>query len=193
MCCLIIVTLDVIASKPKHKKKTSQQRNRKCCGFECSFYKYLSLNMLLIAVIYACYDPVIDSFCTIGQLLFVKKFKLSTNVASFANGLLPGINIILLPLTGLFVDVVGYHVFWSLLGILLALVTHFMLCSVLSHYIPFIAQVIYSISDSLFASSMSPLPAYIVPESQEGTIYGIMDSLENLMFVVCVFLYWLHS
>ena len=181
ICCFFIVCLDRKRSKPS--KNLTGLSVKKCANF----YKYISLNVVLVSVAYGLYDPVIDSFSTIGQLLFVKKFKLNINMASFGNGLLSWLNILLLPLFGLVIDITGYHVYWSIAGVSLGILTHTLLLSSSFPFIPFIAQFLYSVSDSLFCSSMSPLPAFIVPESQEATIYGIMDSFENLMFVVCVF------
>lgn len=183
ICGLIIIYLDSRASKQGKSKMPTTGIDKSCF----KFYKFLSLSVILMSIAFAFYDPVIESFSTIGQLFFIKKFKLNINAASFGNGLLSWINIFLLPLVGLAIDVVGYHVWWAVIGVTLALTTHFLLLTSSLSYIPFVAQFIYAVSDSLFSSSMSPLPAYVVPESQEGTIYGLMDCAENIMFVVCVF------
>ena len=169
----------------KHSKKKS---GTGLSGQKCvKFYKYISLNVMLVSVAFALCESAIMSFSTIGQLFFVKKFRLSTNMASLGNGLLSWLNIVLLPLFGLVIDITGYHVYWSVLSVILALITHSLLLTFSQPFVPFVAQVIYALSDSLFTTSMEPLPAFVVPESQEATIYGIMDSFRNLMFVICAF------
>ena len=169
----------------KHSKKKS---GTGLSGQKCvKFYKYISLNVMLVSVAFALCESAIMSFSTIGQLFFVKKFRLSTNMASLGNGLLSWLDIVLLPLFGLVIDITGYHVYWSVLSVILALITHSLLLTFSQPFVPFVAQVIYALSDSLFTTSMEPLPAFVVPESQEATIYGIMDSFGNLMFVFCAF------
>ena len=169
----------------KHSKKKS---GTGLSGQKCvKFYKYISLNVMLVSVAFALCESAIMSFSTIGQLFFVKKFRLSTNMASLGNGLLSWLDIVLLPLFGLVIDITGYHVYWSVLSVILALITHSLLLTFSQPFVPFVAQVIYALSDSLFTTSMEPLPAFVVPESQEATIYGIMDSFRNLMFVICAF------
>ena len=183
VCCLLVVCLDSRRSKHSRKKSATGLSGQKCV----KFYKYISLNVILLSIAFALYEPVIESFSTIGQLFFVKKFRLSTNMASLGNGLLSWLNIVLLPLFGLVIDITGYHVYWSVLSVILALITHSLLLTFSQPFVPFVAQVIYALSDSLFTTSMEPLPAFVVPESQEATIYGIMDSFGNLMFVFCAF------
>ena len=169
----------------KHSKKKS---GTGLSGQKCvKFYKYISLNVMLVSVAFALCESAIMSFSTIGQLFFVKKFRLSTNMASLGNGLLSWLDIVLLPLFGLVIDITGYHVYWSVLSVILALITHSLLLTFSQPFVPFVAQVIYALSDSLFTTSMEPLPAFVVPESQEATIYGIMDSFRNLVFVICAF------
>ena len=183
LCSLGIVFMDTYGSKPtdKDKKKFKIKKD------QFKFYNYFTLYLWLVLGVSIIYDNVVEAFSTIGQLFFVKKFKLSTNKASIANSLLSAINIILLPLTGLLVDVVGYHIFWTMIGVLIGVATHLLLLlSSPRHFVPFIAQVMYAISDSLFCSALSPVPAYLVPESHEATVYGIIGSFEAILYIIVI-------
>lgn len=184
ICGLAIVCLDFKKTTPQKVKKSEEDEH-----FDCK--KKLSilcqLSVWLLAIAISTYCTVIDSYVTIGEIFFIEKFKLDANMAGFANSMLFGINIILLPVVGLMIDIIGYHVGWSLVGVVLGFSTHYMLLTFSNSFIPFIAQFVYAVSDSLFTTSTGPLPAYVVPESMEGTTYGIIRALNNLNFVIAVF------
>ncbi|XP_059159544.1 major facilitator superfamily domain-containing protein 1-like [Physella acuta] len=125
-------------------------------------------------------------FISLGLVFFVMKFGLTPATASTLNSLVYIIPAVACPLLGFCIDKTGKNIFWVIGGISLALVSHMMLAFTFVN--PYIPMVVLGFSYSVLASSIWPLVAFVVPNKQLGTAYGIMQAFLNLGLGVCFIL-----
>lgn len=179
LCCIIIILLDIRGAKLL-RRETFKMKN-----INCQDVKEFSISFWLVVGACIIYYPVVISFSGIGQLFFIKKYGFSINEANVVNSLVFWAVIIGTPLLGLVVDVVGFNVYWSMAGISTAILCHAMYALDNGvRAIPYIAGIIYSISYSLFASSMWPVPALIIQEHQIATAYGLLKCPYSISFSI---------
>jgi len=89
------------------------------------------------------------------------------------------------PFLGILVDRLGFNLFFLNLGTLATMAAHAMFAFLPGvTYFPFIAMVLMGLAYSLLVCALWPLVAFIVPEYQLGTAYGIMQAIQNLGLAV---------
>ena len=78
------------------------------------------------------------------------------------------------PLLGILVDKVGLNLVWLNLGTLFTLGAHAMFAFIPAiPWLPYVAMVVMGVAYSLLACALWPLVAFLVPEYQLGTAYGM--------------------
>ena len=128
------------------------------------------------------YHSIIYAFTGIGQGFFVQKYGLSLETASIANSLVFSATILATPVMGYIVNAIGYHILWTIGGIISGLIVHIILLASNPGltYVPYITGTIYSISFTMATAAYWPIPGLIVDENQIATAYGIISSAINL-------------
>uniref|UniRef100_A0A1X7UXG6 Lysosomal dipeptide transporter MFSD1 n=1 Tax=Amphimedon queenslandica TaxID=400682 RepID=A0A1X7UXG6_AMPQE len=174
---VIVTVIIVIMDKFSSKKFTKSNK------VKCSDAKHFSLHFWIAALL-TIYYSVVLGFAGIGQVFYAQKYRLSLRAASLANSLVFSAAILLTPVMGYVINAIGYHLLWTISGIAIAVIAHFIL--LLSNpgltYMPYVASIIYSISYTLFSSSFWPLIGFLVEGNQVGTAYGIVLGVHNLFW-----------
>uniref|UniRef100_A0A0K2UWK7 Lysosomal dipeptide transporter MFSD1 n=1 Tax=Lepeophtheirus salmonis TaxID=72036 RepID=A0A0K2UWK7_LEPSM len=146
--------------------------------YPCSFW--------LMCGVALAYYVAIFPFISLGQVFFMKKYGFNTNDANFITGLIYLISAPASPLFGYLIDRTGRNVLYCFLSVMGTLVSHYILAfSFMNPYIPiFIMGICYS----LLASALWPMAAYVVPQYQLGTAYGLMQAIQNIGLALCTML-----
>ena len=159
-----------------------QREKHKFSKIKCSDLNQFSVRYWLTVLISAVYFPVAFSYVGIGQVFFIQKFGLSLETSGIANSLIFIAAVLATPLVGYLIDVVGYHGYWVMLGIIIALAAHLTVLFCLGQtFIPFIAGVLYSISYSIIVPSLWSIPGFLVEANQAATAYGIAHCIFDLV------------
>ena len=175
----IIVTVIMIMMD----RKMGQGEFNKSKKIKCSDVKHFSASFWLATIIMIYYS-VVFAFTGIGQGFYVQKYGVSLETASIANSFVFSATILATPVIGYIVNAIGYHILWTIGGIISGLIVHIILLASNPGltYVPYISGVIYSISYTIFASSFWPLVAFLVQPDQIGTAYGIYFSVQNIFW-----------
>lgn len=119
------------------------------------------------------------------RVFLMDKYGVSSSEANILNSLVYLLSAGVSPFLGILVDKTGLNLMWLNMGTVLTLVAHAMLAFMgQTIFIPYLAMVIMGVAYSLLACALWPLVAFIVPEHQLGTAYGIMQAIQNLGLAV---------
>ena len=173
----------VMVLMDKYKEVMSKKEKFKQSKIHCTDLKQFDDRFWLIASI-AVYYSTVYAFTGIGQGFFVQKYGLSLETASIANSLIFSATILATPVMGYIVNAIGYHILWTIGGIISGLIVHIILLASNPGltYVPYITGTIYSISFTMINSAYWPIPGLIVDENQIATAYGINNSTSNLFW-----------
>ncbi|XP_018017099.2 major facilitator superfamily domain-containing protein 1-like [Hyalella azteca] len=136
------------------------------------------LSFWLISVICFTFYPAIFPFVGLSKVFFMYKYGLSSAKANSVSSIAFIISAFASPMFGFVVDKTGRNIMWVGLACLVTMGAHAIMAFTFIN--PYIPMCIMSLSCSLMASSLLPMVALILPESQLGTAYGIMLSFQNL-------------
>ena len=173
---LLFIMMDI------RSERVLQRERHKFSKIKCSDLNQFSLTYWLIVLLTAIYYPVVYSFVGIGQVFFIQKFGVSLEASGVANSLIFCATILATPLLGYLIGVAGYHGYWLMLGIIIALAAH--LTFIFSYgqtFIPYVAGVVHSISYTIIIPSLWSLPAFLVEANQAATAYGIIHCAYDLV------------
>ena len=177
ICCILVTTMDII-----WEKNSVGQNELEAASINIKYLKHFPILFWLIITACGLYYSVIFSFVANGQLYLVSKFGLSINKANFVNSLVFASTIIITPLVGMMVSKTGHSLSWAFFGTLIGLLAHATYTLTTSRdnvFVLYLAPILYSISYSLFAVSMWPLPSIFIPPTQTTTAYGFATSFVN--------------
>lgn len=139
----------------------------------------------LVFLVCVTYYVSVFPFIGMAVLFLQQKYGLGTTKANLANSIVYIVSAVASPVLGLMVDTTGFNLFWLLTGIFATLAAHVAFAfSSFDPYIPFLVMTLMGLAYSCLACSLWPLVAFIVPEHQLGTAYGIMQSVQNLGLAV---------
>ena len=171
----------VMVLMDKYKEVMSKKEKSKQSKTSCTDLKQFDDRFWLIANI-TVYHSVVFAFTGIGQGFIVQKYGLSLVGASIANSLVFSATILATPVIGYIVNVIGYHILWTIGGIISGLIVHIILLASNPGltYAPYITGIIYSVSYTLIIASYWPIPGLIVDKNQVATAYGIVSGAINL-------------
>ena len=173
---LIIAFMDI------REDRIFQRERTKMSMIRCSHLKSFSFPFWLSLAMIAIYIPAVFTYATVGQVFYIQKFDLSPVASGIADSMLFGSTLVISPLVGFLISVVGYHSSWAILGVLTALAAHLtLLISGQQSFIPYVAGVIYSTSYSIAIPSLYTIPCIFIEPSQTSTAYGFVHCAYNLM------------
>lgn len=144
--------------------------------------KDFPLTLWLIFIICVAYYVAIFPFIALGLAFFQAKFDIDPQRAGAVNSVVFIISACASPFLGFMVDKVGKNVLWVIISVAMTLGCHCMLA--FTFWEPFVAMSIMGVAYSLLACALWPLVALVVPETQLGTAYGFMQSIQNLGLAV---------
>ncbi|KAF3692695.1 Major facilitator superfamily domain-containing protein 1 [Channa argus] len=135
--------------------------------------KDFPLPLWLIFIICVAYYVAIFPFIGLGQVFFIEKFNFSPAEARAVNSIVYIISAPASPVLGFVVDRTGRNVVWVMLAVITTLASHMMLA--FTFWNPWIAMSLLGVSYSLLACALWPMVAFVVPEHQLGTAYGLHE------------------
>ncbi|XP_022183884.1 major facilitator superfamily domain-containing protein 1 [Nilaparvata lugens] len=172
LCAIILGWMDKRA-----EKALKRNENKSDEVVHLTDVKDFTFVFWLIAAICVLYYVAIFPFIALGKVFFMKKYEMNAVDANWVNGILYLISAVASPLLGLMVDKVGYNVFWVFVSIVMTIVCHAFLA--FTFYNPLNIMIMMGVSYSLLASALWPMIAFIIPEYQLGTAYGMAQALQN--------------
>ncbi|KAK2188278.1 hypothetical protein NP493_137g03023 [Ridgeia piscesae] len=140
------------------------------------------LGVWLLCIICVAYYVTVFPFIGLGQVYFQSKFGSSPADASGADSLVYIISAVASPVFGFCIDRTGRNIVWMSVGVLVTLGCHATLCFTFIN--PYIPMGVMGLAYSVVASALWPMVAFIVPNKQTGTAYGIMQAVQNLGLAV---------
>ncbi|KAM9853068.1 lysosomal dipeptide transporter MFSD1 isoform 2-T2 [Aulostomus maculatus] len=166
ICALVLGLLDKRAEKILNKEqgKTGEV-------IKLTDVKDFPLPLWIIFVICVSYYVAIFPFIGLGQMFFIEKFNFSPAEARAVNSIVYIISAPASPVLGFIVDKTGRNVVWVMSAVITTLAAHMMLA--FTFWNPWIAMSVLGVSYSLLACALWPMVAFVVPEHQLGTAYGL--------------------
>lgn len=140
--------------------------------------KDFPIEVWILCGICVAYYVTIFPFVDVGLLFYEMKFDQSAKLASLCNSLVYILSAAMSPFTGFAIDKTGRNVFWVIAGVVLTIISHGLLA--FTFFNPFIPVVLMGFAYSIVASALWPMASYVVPEYQLGTVYGLMQAIQNL-------------
>ena len=178
----IIVSIAIILLDIRGAAKLNREpfKRRK---FDSKDLKDFSLKFWLVMIALAMFYAVLYVFVANGQLFFMSKFGFDTKHANIADFLVFAAPILVTPIIGFLVDMIGFNIIWGLIGTVLGMLSHFLFNIVKEQMIlPFLIAVLFSIAYSFYGTAIYVVPSFIVQEHQLTTAYGIYNTLYCLIF-----------
>lgn len=147
--------------------------------------RFLMISLLCV-FFYCC----IISFKKFGTAIVIPRFNMDVDNAKWVITMIPFFTVIFTPLFGALVDKVGKATRWMIVGSLMVLAAHLLLCFA-PQGVPFwgyLSIAILGVGYSLVPSAMWPSVPKIVPEKNLGTAYSLIYWVQNMgMLLVPVF------
>ena len=147
--------------------------------------RFLMISLLCV-FFYCC----IISFKKFGTAIVIPRFNMDVDSAKWVITMIPFFTVIFTPLFGALVDKVGKATRWMIVGSLMVLAAHLLLCFA-PQGVPFwgyLSIAILGVGYSLVPSAMWPSVPKIVPEKNLGTAYSLIYWVQNMgMLLVPVF------
>ena len=178
----IIVSITIILLDIRGAAKLNREpfKRRK---FDSKDLKDFSLKFWLVMIALAMFYAVLYVFVANGQLFFMSKFGFDTKHANIADFLVFAAPILVTPVIGFLVDMMGFNVIWGLIGTVLGMLSHFLFNIVKEQMIlPYLIAVLFSVAYSFYGTAIYVVPSFIVQEHQLTTTYGIYNTLYCLIF-----------
>ena len=177
IACITAVIMDirgaVFLDKAPFKRRKFNSRDFK--DFSLKFWLTTSACAIFYAVLY--------SFVSNGQLYFVSKFGLSTKLANSANFLVFAAPVIVTPIVGILVEIIGFNVVWGVFGTVLGMLSHFLFNFANELLLwPYLVAILFSFAYSFFGTSIYPLPSFMVQDHQIATAYSLFSTQYSLLF-----------
>lgn len=184
LICIATVCLDYIGSKKlQHQLAAHQAGSPLKRSFKLKDLKDFSLRFWLCLLASSLFFSVLYLFVANGQLFFKSKFELSTKQANIAGFLVFIAPVLVTPVIGYLVDIIGYNTWWGIVGALLGMAAHFLFNAVSnSIYYPYLLSCLFSVAYSFFGTAIFVLPSFIVQEHQLTTAFNMFNVLYSIIF-----------
>uniref|UniRef100_A0AAQ5X3E6 Lysosomal dipeptide transporter MFSD1 n=1 Tax=Amphiprion ocellaris TaxID=80972 RepID=A0AAQ5X3E6_AMPOC len=180
-CALVLAFLDKRAERILQKEQGNTGEVIKLTDV-----KDFPFPLWLIFIICVCYYVAVFPFIGLGQVFFIEKFNFSPAEARAVNSIVYIISAPASPVLGFIVDKTGRNVIWVIIAVVATLCAHMMLA--FTFWNPWIAMSLLGVSYSLLACALWPMVAFVVPEHQLGTAYGLyVPSSMLLCLTLCIF------
>ena len=186
VCAVILAALDKRAHRIMKRDEvvtaTEVVRFRDIKDFNLSFW-YLAMICVLY---YVCIFP----FVSFGTVFFKRKWSFDESEANGVDGIIYTISAVVCPIFGYLIDISGRNILWVFFATIITVLSH--ACLAFTMINPWFPMCLMGIGYSVLACSLWPMVAFIIPEHQLGTAYGIMQSIQNLgLAVVPIIAGWL--
>ena len=173
---MFYMIFDIKLDKQIVKKSELSEKNK----FKFSDVLGLFSNRAYIYIALLClaFYSAVFPFNQFAPDFFLNKFGVSLEVSGKMASWMPAATAIMTPIIGMFIDRIGKGVTVMIYGSIILIVVH--LSFALTMFSPYILMILLGIAFSLVPASMWPTMVSMVKESQIGTAYGLMYSIQNL-------------
>lgn len=132
----------------------------------------------LLTLICVTFYLTIFPFITLGSKFFQNKWGYEPTEANTIDSVVYIISVVSSPLIGFIVDKVGKNLIFLLASSLLVTIAHMLLSvTYINLWIP---MIMFGLGYSIMCSALWPLVAFVVPNNQLATAYGVMQAIQNL-------------
>ena len=177
--CILIVILDTKGGNMLERAPFTRRDT-----FQFKDLKDFSLKFWIIIVSKSLFYTVLFIFVANGQLFFTSKFGVSITEANNVVFLVFAVPVLITPIVGLLIDVIGFHIIWCICGALVGIFAHTMFNVIMEwSSLPYLLTLLFSLSYCLYATAITVLPTLIVQEHQVTTAYGLYTSVFSLVFI----------
>lgn len=147
--------------------------------------RFLMISLLCV-FFYCC----IISFKKFGTSIVIPRFDMDVDSAKWVITMIPFFTVVFTPIFGALVDKIGKATRWMIIGSILVLCAHLLLCFA-PQGVPFWGYFsigLLGIGYSLVPSAMWPSVPKIIPEKNLGTAYSLIYWIQNMgMLLVPIF------
>ena len=179
LCTLSLIFVILLAVVDKHAEKhvtfsDKPEENTNCISLK--HFKF-PLNIWLVFVVLLCANLVFP-LITLAPVFFQTKYGYTPTLSSFTVGTFFITMAIASSINGFLIDRIGLNLLWILLGYMLIIVSHCILA--FTFWPPAISAILLGYGFSLAITALWPLPTFIIPVSQLGTVNGIAEAVSCL-------------
>lgn len=143
---------------------------------------HFPIELWLVILICSLFTSATFPFIGLGKLYFIRKFQLSSYMASLLQSLFFMITVVVSPICGSLVDYFGFNLIWVIGALILGTLSHFLLMFTFMNV--FIPVILLSVSFSIMCAALWPIVPMIIRRHQLATAYGLMQSGLNLGLAV---------
>lgn len=184
ICAIILGALDKRAELIMKRNEETPNTETEVVRFRD--IKEFNLSFWYLAIICVTYYICIFPFVSFGTVFFKRKWSFDDAEANGVDSIIYTISAVVCPIFGYLIDVTGRNIIWVFSATVITLVSHGALAFTLWN--PWFAMCLMGIGYSVLACALWPMVAFIIPEHQLGTAYGIMQSVQNLGLAVTPFI-----
>lgn len=180
-CILSLLAAVALGLFDKRAAKITKRKEGEGERISLRDIKDFSLALWLVFFVCVFYYVTVFPFIGLATVFLEDKYGFPAHIANIVNSLVYLISAGVSPVFGIAVDKTGFNLIWLNFGIIATLGCHaaFAFGSG-SAFIPYLAMIGMGLAYSILACALWPLVAFLVPEHQLGTAYGIMQSVQNL-------------
>jgi MFS family permease len=143
---------------------------------------HFPIELWFVILICSLFTSATFPFIGLGKLYFIRKFQLSSYMASLLQSLFFMITVVASPICGSLVDYFGFNLIWVIGALILGTLSHFLLMFTFMNV--FIPVILLSVSFSIMCAALWPIVPMIIRRHQLATAYGLMQSGLNLGLAV---------
>jgi MFS family permease len=140
------------------------------------------LSFWYLAIICVTYYICIFPFVSLGTVFFKRKWAFDETQANGVDSIIYTISAVVCPVFGYLIDLSGKNVLWVFLAAVITLLSHALMAFTMVN--PWFGMCLIGVGYSILACALWPMVAFVIPEHQLGTAYGIMQSVQNLGLAV---------
>ena len=144
--------------------------------------KDFSMSFWYLTIICVAYYCCIFPFVSLGTVFFKRKYSFEDTEANGVDSVIYTIAAVACPIFGYLIDTWGRNIMWCVISSIITLGAHAMLA--FSFITPWVPMCIMGFGYSILACALWPMVAFVIPEHQLGTAYGIMQAAQNLGLVI---------
>ena len=173
---MFYVIFDIKLDKQIVKKSELSEKNK----FQFSDILDLFSNRAYIYIALLClaFYSAVFPFNQFAADFFLNKFGVSIEDSGKITSWMPIATAFMTPIIGMFIDRIGKGITVMIYGSIVLVIVHLLFAFTM--FSPYVLMIMLGVAFSLVPASMWPTMVSMVKESQIGTAYGLMYSIQNL-------------
>ena len=179
LLCLVSLLFAILLASMETRRKAFDPQNQNINNEKIELKDIADFPVTMWLLVMACFSFYcsVFTFVSLGKVFLMRKYELSTEMASQSISLVYVMSAVGTPIAGLLLDLTGFNTLWLVFSCFLALFAHLLLT--FSFADPFVSTSLMGIALSIFAAALWPLVALIVDQNKLGTAYGLLQCTLN--------------